>query len=85
MLDFVKDKMNMAQAISTFIQSNPNTTDDFLERNYSMIMKTALESNDEKMNEEAQQRLETIASIQKMNSEKNQKDQEEADNMLNTL
>lgn len=85
MLDFVKDKMNMAQAISTFIQSNPNTTDDFLERNYSMIMKTALESNDEKMDEEAQERLATIASIQKMNSEKNQKEQEEADNMLNSL
>jgi len=85
MLDYVKDKMDMAQAISMFIQNNSNITDDFLERNYTMIMKVALESNDQKMTADAQQRLEKIASIQKTNSEKNQKDQKEAEDMLNIL
>jgi hypothetical protein len=60
----------MAQAINTFIQGNPNISDDFLERQYSMIMKIALESSEEKMTSEAQQRLEKIASLQKANSEK---------------
>jgi hypothetical protein len=84
-LDFIKDKMNMAQAISSFIQKSPNITDDFLERNYSMIMKVALESNEEKMTAEAQQRLQQIASIEKMNGEKEKKDQEEAEDMLKNM
>lgn len=85
MLDYVKDKMDMAQSITAFIKNNPNITDDFLEKNYTLIMNVGIESNDQQMTAEAQQRLETIASIEKANSEKNHKDQEEADNMLNTL
>ncbi|MFA6255805.1 MAG: hypothetical protein WC606_01355 [Candidatus Absconditabacterales bacterium] len=85
MLDYIKDKMDMAQAISTFIQNTPNITDDFLEKNYSMIMNVALESNEQKITADAQQKLEKIASIQKVTSEKKNKDQEEADNILNSI
>ena len=85
MLDYIKDKMDMATAIGAFIQNSPDISDDFLARNYTMIMQTALDSNEQKMTQEAQQRLEQIASIQKAQSEESKKDEEEADNLLTSI
>lgn len=85
MLDYVKDKMEVAQAIMTFIQNTPNITDDFLERNYTMIMRSALVNGEQQMASDAQERLEKIASIAKFNSAKEKADQAAAEDILNTI
>lgn len=80
-LEFIKDKMDIANAMTTFIKGSQNVSDDFLERNYMMIMQLAIEGNEKNMNEKEKTRLEKIASIRK----DEEIDKDNADELLQNL
>ncbi len=80
MLEFIKDKIDFTKGILQFMKEG-NPSDQFLEQNYTMIMKATIESN----NKQLLNHIETIHSMKEKENKERETEEKDADNILNSI
>lgn len=84
-MEYIKDKVDFAWWMQKFITESPDISDAFLNNMYQLIMKTAVDTAQKDTNQQAQNMLETIQNMILEHQQIDEKEHQDADNLLNQM
>ena len=84
-MEYIKNKVDFAWGMSTFIQQSSDISDEFLGNMYKLIIKTAVDTAQQVNDQQAQNMLDNIQKMILGHQQIDEKEHQEADCLLNQI
>lgn len=84
-MEYIQDKVDFAWGMKDFILSSPDVSDAFLKNMYQLIMKAAVDTAQKVNDQQSQDMLDKIQKMILKHQQIDEKEHQEADDLLNQI
>jgi len=84
-MEYIKDKVNFAEWMGKFISKSPDISDEFLDKMYQLVMKTAVDTAQQVKDQQSIDMLDHIQQMIMNHQKLDEKEHQDADGLLNQI